>query len=463
MTNEFQEEIHNSEGVEKKIICPTYDGLVRTLAGEMEIDQSKLYGEPKAGFDHEDINSWIGLVDFKDGKTPDVLANISSEQGKRVVKIDVQQQKPLESINEKASNSDLIYTMALTEAKMKVVAEAAEETYPAVSFQINDLRKDWVKMREEVLSDKVEPVSLNMMMDRMVSRRVMTTATLLIIGAMILSACGTSVKGNETVIPGVGTKPAITETVPAASETAVSPETAESEMVERINAYLKGEGEYSDAELADIIFLCNISGSKEDLGIIAYAPEKMAYAQGINLGAYVDGEKIVIMFGTKSENGGRIVLPVYYNLSDFKLLPFHMNQLDTKVYSWAEHDRSLDFVIDNKESLVAEFNKRLGDPFLITLIFANQEGSAKDFIKANGLSESEAEKEIKRIENIRIMSLKWLEIIAKNYDGWDVSDQYSGKAEDFSIPVYSSLINKLTIPTEEEMLNITSIVSRLEK
>ena len=197
--------------LEEKIYCHTYDGLVREMASAMEVDSKKLFPNTEGEFDHEDIESWIGAVKFKEGKVPDIQASLSSDRGLNVIKFDVADQKGIGSLDEKATKEELVYSMALTEAKMKVVSDIAEEVYPAVAFQIKDYKREIEKVREEILGDKRENTSLDEVIHGVLSKK--TLAAAVIIGGMVLSACGISVEIVTPNATATETQPRVTETV----------------------------------------------------------------------------------------------------------------------------------------------------------------------------------------------------------------------------------------------------------
>lgn len=266
---------------------------------------------------------------------------------------------------------------------------------------------------------------------------------------------------DETSIPSIEETP--TETLNMETGQLEKVETAETEMVRRINAFLAGEGEYSDSALADKIFLCHISGSEKDLGFIFYAPDEAASVQGVNLGVYSDNEKLVVMFGTKSVSGQRIVIPIYRDLEGFKYMKTMFSQLNNRAYSWVGHDESKDILIDNPEDFIAEIQKRLNEPFAVTLIFTDQSGAANWLADSKGLSNLERSNLINRVNNDTLLASDWLKVVAKNYSEWDVGNEFDGNYEDLSFVVYSSPISKLEIPPKEKMTSINSMTFRLKE
>jgi len=178
---------------------------------------------------------------------------------------------------------------------------------------------------------------------------------------------------DETSTPSIEETP--TEILDMETGQLEEAEKTESKTVERINAFLAGEGEYSDAALAEKIFVNDFPEAKKDLGFMFYAPNESASVQGVNLGVYSDSEKLIVMFGTKSVSGQRIVIPIYQDLADFKYMKTMFSQLNNRNDSWVGHDESKDILIDNPEDFIAEIQKRLNEPFMVTLIFKNQSGS----------------------------------------------------------------------------------------
>ncbi|MFA5835697.1 MAG: hypothetical protein WC837_01965 [Bellilinea sp.] len=117
---------------------------------------------------------------------------------------------------------ELVYSMALAEATMKVVSDIAEDTYPAVAFQIKDYRKEIERVREEILGDKRENTSLDEVIHGVLSKK--TLAAAVIIGGMVLSACGVSVEIVTPNATATETQPRVTETVDiGATETPFQP------------------------------------------------------------------------------------------------------------------------------------------------------------------------------------------------------------------------------------------------
>jgi len=349
--------------LEEKIYCHTYDGLVREMASAMEVDSKKLFPNTEGEFDHEDIESWIGAVKFKEGKVPDIQASLSSDRGLNVIKFDVADQKGIGSLDEKATKEELVYSMALTEAKMKVVSDIAEEVYPAVAFQIKDYRREIERVREEILGDKRENTSLDEIIHGVMSKK--TLAAAVIIGGMVLSACGVSIeivtpnatatetqpRVTETVDIGVTEtpfQPGVTETAPGVSETPTlevtpteemtstietspTPENIEyAEINKRIEDFLGSEGQYSDealAELPHMGFDRKVALEGNYLGILktvawidmqpyfntenwSESEATQVFYQGVFLGGVLQNDRVVAFIGMKDRGGDRIIVPI---------------------------------------------------------------------------------------------------------------------------------------------------------
>lgn len=119
---------------------------------------------------------------------------------------------------------ELLYSMALTEAKMKVISTIAEEVYPAVAFQISDYRKDMGKMRDEILGNKRQVSNFEEVMHGALSRK--NVVSVMVIGSMVMSACGVIVETGTTRPTEPTTNPAMTETYTSPTETATEIPTA---------------------------------------------------------------------------------------------------------------------------------------------------------------------------------------------------------------------------------------------
>lgn len=341
----------------EKAYCHTYDSLVRELSSRMEIDDEKILPKEGDKFDYEDINSWISAVDFIEGKVPNLEAGLSAEKGKNPVTISVLEQETIKSADEKVSNESLLYSMALTEAKMKVISDIAEETYPAVAFQISDYRKEMEKMREEILGSKETTSSLDEILARMPMKRGFMMSTLIVSG-MILAACGytpvetpiykspTPFQPEVTVTSPANETPNASETpfvdaTPTATEVVVRTEFAKGEMMtlEELKANVDWYYNLTNEELSaltkDKLWSFNdykgdsrprdidgkILSETQDLGFLFVkrqkfsAPvmeEEIAYYNAIYLGTtkiMSDGvEYYVGGFGMKTPDGKKIVV-----------------------------------------------------------------------------------------------------------------------------------------------------------
>lgn len=208
--------------MEEKAYCHTYDSLVEELSSRMEIDDEKILPKEGDSFDYEDINSWISAVDFKEGKVPNLEAGFSTEEGKNPIIISVREQEMIRSADEKVSNESLLYSMALAEAKMKVISDIAEDTYPPVVSQISDYRKEMEKIREEILGSKETNNSLNEILGKTSARSGLLVSALVVTG-LICSACGYTPIGKSVLKTGMAmsSQPEVTLTSPV-NETSVS-------------------------------------------------------------------------------------------------------------------------------------------------------------------------------------------------------------------------------------------------
>jgi len=186
---------------EEKIYCHSYDSLVREMAKSMELDTDKLFPKEGDDFNHEDINSWIGAVNFQKDQSPSIEFSISSDQGKSEVHFETKKIESIQDPDKATSKEELLYSMALTEAKMRTVSKIAEDTYPAISSQIEEYKKQMELVRDEVLGNKKNNESLDEMLNRIVSRRGMLLASAMVISSLVLSACGVTVQPVEGYVP----------------------------------------------------------------------------------------------------------------------------------------------------------------------------------------------------------------------------------------------------------------------
>jgi len=217
----------------------SYENFVIELAEKMGVDEKVYLPKEEGEFDYEDIYSWIRAVDFRNG-TPKIERTIKEDGGTKTVKLNTQELDVIKDEDEKLSKEAQLYVMAVTEAKMAVVAELAEDTYPAVRYQMNDVRREMQKVRQEIFGVEDKKKSIKEVLDKMVSRKKIQAATALIIASMILAACTnpTQVSATEVIYP---TQPVATEVSPTpiyATSTAMEtpeatamPEQAENEIV----------------------------------------------------------------------------------------------------------------------------------------------------------------------------------------------------------------------------------------
>lgn len=191
----------------------SYENFVIELAEGMKVDENVFLPKKEGEFDYEDIFSWIRAVDFRNGKPPKIERTIKEDRGIKTLELKTQELDEITDENKKLSSESQLYAMAVTEAKMAVVAELAEDTYPAVRYQINEIRREMQKVRQEIFGVEDREKSVKEILDRMVRSKKIQTATALIIAAMILAACTnpTQVSATETVNP---TRPVATEVSP---------------------------------------------------------------------------------------------------------------------------------------------------------------------------------------------------------------------------------------------------------
>jgi len=187
--------------IEEKIYCHSYDSLVREMAKSMELDTDKLFPKEGDDFNYEDINSWIGAVNLQKDQSPSIEFSISSDQGKSEVHFETKKIESIQDPDKATSKEELLYSMALTEAKMRTVSKIAEDTYPAISSQIEEYKKQMELVRDEVLGNKKNNESLDEMLNRVVSRRGMLLASAMVISSLVLSACGVTVQPVEGYVP----------------------------------------------------------------------------------------------------------------------------------------------------------------------------------------------------------------------------------------------------------------------
>jgi len=155
-------------------------------------------------------------------------------------------------------------------------------------------------------------------------------------------------------------------------------ETIEANMMDFLNA----SGEYSDEELASIWFLHPDSGNRftgqnanieNDLGIVNEFPGH-AFVQGILIGSYIlkedDGERLIILFGTKNPARERVVYLFQVNESTYSairgsnnsLLGSRIAQLNT-----SSHDAADDLYATSMEEQQQIFEERWGKIMMVHL------------------------------------------------------------------------------------------------
>jgi hypothetical protein len=157
----------------KEQVCFRYDGLVGALTERLVVDEKIIFPDDgKSSIDHEDILSWIKAVKFKDNQVPSIRVVLMkemvqmNERGSASVTFNTRDVNPIESLDEKVSPQRLMYSLALTEAKMKVISDIAEDVYPAVADQIKDYEREFAAARNEMLGIDQSLLSMNQVWNR---------------------------------------------------------------------------------------------------------------------------------------------------------------------------------------------------------------------------------------------------------------------------------------------------------
>lgn len=239
MTNELERGL-GSEGVirqekkEERIVCGSYNSLVQNLGLAMEPDISKIFLKKEDKFDHTDLESWVGAVDFSDGEVPDIEVNIPARGEQKAFKFNVRDMEAISGADNKVSPEVMMYSTALAEAKLyrlenkkmqtddggKVtLLEVMDDVYPAIRPQIKEAHKVIEAMREEILGDEAKK-SLSGVLEKLESkkgyRKLMSAA---MITGIVLSACGVSIEIVTPKATVTETQPGVTETVGPMTET----------------------------------------------------------------------------------------------------------------------------------------------------------------------------------------------------------------------------------------------------
>ena len=210
----------------ERAVCNSYDLLVNELGARMAIDAKKYLPVKEEDFDYEDILSWVNAVDFKDGKTPDVGVDIRDSKNESLMKFDARNVEVIKGKDILASNESVLYSMALAEAKMKKIAEVAEDTYPAIAFQIAEIREEYKDVREELLKEDEPKTTLVESFGKVASRRKFLYGTLVVMG-IVLVACA-AYESTKDVDTGTSTsEPPAVETTEAATPTMEATKTIE--------------------------------------------------------------------------------------------------------------------------------------------------------------------------------------------------------------------------------------------
>lgn len=210
----------------ERAVCSSYDLLVNELSARMVIDTKKYLPVKEGEFDHEDILSWVSAVDFKDGETPDVGVDIRDSKNESLMKFEARDVEVIKGKDVLASNESILYSMALAEAKMKKIAEIAEDTYPAIAFQIAEIRDEYKDVREELLKEDEPETTLVESFGKVAARRKFLYGTLVVMG-IVLVACA-AYESTKDVGTGTSTsEPPAVETTEAPTPTMEATKTME--------------------------------------------------------------------------------------------------------------------------------------------------------------------------------------------------------------------------------------------
>jgi hypothetical protein len=223
---------------------------------------------------------------------------------------------------------------------------------------------------------------------------------------MFLSGCAPVTETNKPQeVTAIAATSEFTPTMEAtATNEAAQNAESKAEVVNNINKFLASDGEYSDAALADKIFIYGpdiVSAEKglinNDLGTLSVDGES-ARVQGINLGA-VEGDNCVWLFwGTKmGSDNKREVVPVKIPLEDIKYrMPISVSFLNSRIMfsdsgDQAEplEDRSI--LMTTEEDVYKEINTLVGRPILMDLYYhyTGDPSALRNIVTKNGGTEND--------------------------------------------------------------------------
>ncbi|HOX96637.1 MAG TPA: hypothetical protein PLI45_04645 [Candidatus Woesebacteria bacterium] len=165
-----------------------YENLVGQLAKGMVVKEKVLFPKEGDNFDQEDIYSWINAVKLRES-APKIEATLKEDKGEKIIYLKTEKLEPVQNFDEEADKDRLLYSMALTEAKMKVIKGVAEETYPAVAFQIADYQKEMEKVRKEIFEVRDWKVKMKEVFDKLNRNKVLKGATAIVILGLLIAGC----------------------------------------------------------------------------------------------------------------------------------------------------------------------------------------------------------------------------------------------------------------------------------
>ena len=174
--------------------------------------------------------------------------------------------------------------------------------------------------------------------------------------------------------------------VPTSTATPSPTPTPEPDPMEAIEAtmmgFLNAAGEYSDEELASIWLLHPDSGNRftgqnanieNDLGAVYEFPGH-AFVQGILIGSYIlkedDGERLIILFGTKNPARERVVYLIQVDESTYSMIRGSNNSfLSSRIAQLirTSHDAADDLYATSMEEQQQIFEERWGEIMMIHL------------------------------------------------------------------------------------------------
>ncbi len=237
-------------------------------------------------------------------------------------------------------------------------------------------------------------------------------------GMMFLSGCAPATETNKNQTTESAPTPGRPATINSTTETLVSltdqvtatevvtdEEKNKEQIVQNINAFLNGEGQYSDESLKDKIFIYGPDSSlitsglvKNDLGLLSINSE-FAVIQGINLGAVRSSDNVWVFWGTKmGDDNKREVVPVKLSLEDIdhRMPPeiLFYNQLNIYDDSAVapEYIESKTIKMMNGDDILTAVNSLIGRPFIVDLYYkysGNLQADVRSVVNQKGGTDSD--------------------------------------------------------------------------